>query len=207
LDFSPSNRFGPASSLPFQPSRGPPPPSLSGLACPRLPLTDRWAHPVSEPGRLLPPEARPGATAAISPACSRRLDDPSSPKNGAAFPLPFHSPLTPPFPSHNRRIEGLEGAPPPLAVPFTAPPPLPSSGPIKGAPSTASPHRTSSHSLFRLSVPPLTPHRAPTRHRYGSPSPASSGTAPSTLTHGRNPLRFPLHFPPPPASFRSPGRP
>jgi hypothetical protein len=51
--------FGPASSLIFQPSRGPPPPSLSGPVGPsptplvrfgrRLPLADRWAHPVSEP--------------------------------------------------------------------------------------------------------------------------------------------------------------
>jgi hypothetical protein len=33
--------------------------------------------------------------------------------------------------------------------------------PIKGTPSTAARHRTSSHFLLRLSVPPLTPHRVP----------------------------------------------
>jgi hypothetical protein len=112
-----------------------PPPFLSSPAvahiCPPfpaqpaycLPLTDKWAHPVSEPGRLLPPEARSGAAAATSPACSRRPDDPSSPGNGASFPLPLHCPLTPPFPSHNQRIEGLKGAPPPPVVPLIAPPP------------------------------------------------------------------------------------
>jgi hypothetical protein len=58
--------FSSASSLIFQPNRGPPPPSLSGLLHlsdsavtslsllvrfrRRLPLADRWAHPVSEPG-------------------------------------------------------------------------------------------------------------------------------------------------------------
>jgi hypothetical protein len=48
--------------------------------CPIRPsLADRLAHPVSEPGRLLPPEARPGAAAATSPTRSRRPDDPSSP--------------------------------------------------------------------------------------------------------------------------------
>jgi hypothetical protein len=42
------------------------------------------------------------------------------------------------------------------------PPPLPSPPrPIKGTPSIAAPHRTSSHFLFRLSVPPLAPHQAP----------------------------------------------
>jgi hypothetical protein len=136
----------------------------------RLPLTDMWAHPVSEPGRLLPPEARPGATAATSPVRSRCPDDPSSPRNGTAFPQPLHSPLTPPFPSQNQRIEGLEGAPPPPTVPLTALPPLPCSDPIKGAPSTTAPNHTSSHSLFCLSMPPLAPHRAPTRRRYISPS-------------------------------------
>jgi hypothetical protein len=33
--------------------------------------------------------------------------------------------------------------------------------PIKGTPSTTAPHRTSSHFLHRLSVPPLAPHQAP----------------------------------------------
>jgi hypothetical protein len=54
-------------------------------------LADRWAHPVSEPGRLLPPEARPGAAAATSAARSRHPDDPSSPtakRIGVVVPLP-----------------------------------------------------------------------------------------------------------------------
>jgi hypothetical protein len=47
--------------------------------CPiRSSLVDRWAHPVSEPSRLLPPKARPGTAAATSPTRSRRPDDPSS---------------------------------------------------------------------------------------------------------------------------------
>jgi hypothetical protein len=33
--------------------------------------------------------------------------------------------------------------------------------PIKGTPSTTAPHRTLSHFLLRLSIPPLAPHRAP----------------------------------------------
>jgi hypothetical protein len=80
-------------SFPAQPR--PSPPSLSGPVCPSPPLTDRWAHPVSEPSCLLPLEARPGAAAGYSPPCST----PSSPvakRIGAA--APFLS-LTPGFPS------------------------------------------------------------------------------------------------------------
>jgi hypothetical protein len=40
--------------------------------CPIRPsLADRWVHPVSEPGRLLPPEARLSAATATSPVRSR----------------------------------------------------------------------------------------------------------------------------------------
>jgi hypothetical protein len=67
--------------------------------CPIRPsLADRWAHPVSELDRLLPPKARLGASAATSPACSRRPDDPSSPaakRIGAVVPLP-RLPVSPP---------------------------------------------------------------------------------------------------------------
>jgi hypothetical protein len=60
-----------------------------------LPLTDRWAHPVIEPGCLLPPEARPGATAGSSPPCSTP-SFPTAKRIGAA--ALFLSP-TPGFPS------------------------------------------------------------------------------------------------------------
>jgi hypothetical protein len=67
--------------------------------CPIQPsLADRWAHPFSEPGRLIPLEARPGAAVATSPASSHRPDDPSSPvakRIGAVVPLP-RLPVSPP---------------------------------------------------------------------------------------------------------------
>jgi hypothetical protein len=62
----------------------------------RLPLTDRWAHPVSEPDRLLPPGAR-SSDAAGSPSLgsfpsrgktNRRCCPPISPTPRFASPFP-----------------------------------------------------------------------------------------------------------------------
>jgi hypothetical protein len=134
--------------------------------CPIRPsLADPWSHPVSEPDRLLPLEARPGAAAATSPARSRRPDDPSSPtakRIGAAVPLP-RLPISPPhfLPTGNgftievppsRRWLLLDRPPPVIPRPIKAV--------LEHRLHTTVPALASIHSTHaRVALPPSSMHR------------------------------------------------
>jgi hypothetical protein len=64
----------------------------------RLPLTDGWAHPVSEPGRLLPP-----APDTLTPPLGRPRRAPLCASGHLLRTGPDVSRPPPPFPSLNRR--------------------------------------------------------------------------------------------------------
>jgi hypothetical protein len=116
------------------------------------------------PGRCLPSTTE--ATTAL-PSCRRTVRRHQPPshtqmelnRSAAQPPSLSHTSSVPhrlPSPIQCKNRRGLK-------IHRRRPPPLPStaSPAYKRHPSTAAPHRTTSHFLLHLSVPPPTPHRAP----------------------------------------------
>jgi hypothetical protein len=188
LDFSPTNDFGPASFL-FRPG-------LCDLPTSRSPFSSLGLLPSHPAHPSFGPTSRPRLAHhhLISFLASSSRAAYHRPKRRRAARR--HRPPPPPpcsdeaesmrrltfsvFPALTRRL--IHSSPhfiaeigrvklhywPPASRPLRS-----ARRPIKGNPSTAAPHRTLSHSLLHLSVPPFAPHRAPTCCRFGPSSPAS----------------------------------
>jgi hypothetical protein len=171
LDFSPRNGFGPASSLLFQPAVAhllPPGPAQSAR---RVPLTDRWAHPVSEPGRLLPPAPdTPNAAARMAaPHASGHLlrTGPDASRPPPPFPSSSGARASPLPLLFSFKMVGIENPPPAAVFPppthhFLAPAYIKHSESTHSIPRSHSPTQIAPFAtekfLHRASPPPYAPH-------------------------------------------------
>jgi hypothetical protein len=175
---------------------GPSHPSLPAQPASPPPLTDRWAHPVSEPVFFFLRPTPPGATAATSHACCRRPDDPSSPGNVPHSPPPSSLPTHPlrfAFPLNRRAINGHHRHRRPIpSRPDASTPPRP---PIK---------RRGAHPHLTALIPaPFSSRPSPEHCPHRTPSTAAALphrrldwlTPPPNLTAGKHP-RPPLHLSP-----------
>jgi hypothetical protein len=126
LDFSPSNGFGPASSLLFQPSRGPPPPSFSSPAAAHL-LPPFLAQ--SRPTSSLPfwpsrPDAFTPLTGGPTPSVSPTVFFLRTSDRAPSLPPPPRAtaaPMTPPLPWQNESAPLFLSPDSPYHLPISSP--------------------------------------------------------------------------------------